>query len=104
VVYAGEIVEDAPARDLFARPAHPYTRLLLEAMPTPRQKVAKLPVIAGSLPGPNALPPGCRFHPRCPDAIPRCRDEVPAALSVAAGRLARCWRAEELLAAMESVP
>jgi oligopeptide/dipeptide ABC transporter ATP-binding protein len=104
VVYAGEIVEDAPARDLFNRPGHPYTRLLLEAMPTPRHKLPRLPVIAGALPAPNALPRGCRFHPRCPDVIQRCRDEAPPALALGAGRLARCWRAEELLAARESVP
>jgi peptide/nickel transport system ATP-binding protein len=99
VVYAGQIVEDAPAREIFARPAHPYTRLLLEAMPTPRHKQDRLPVIAGSLPAPNDLPGGCRFHPRCPDVIGRCRSEAPLPLPVGAERLARCWRAEELLGA-----
>jgi peptide/nickel transport system ATP-binding protein len=103
VVYAGEIVEDAPVRELFARPGHPYTRLLLEAVPTPRQRLARLPVIAGALPPPSALPQGCRFHPRCPDAIQRCRDEAPAAFVLGGGRSARCWRAAELLAAMEGV-
>ena len=102
VVYAGQIVEDAPARALFARPAHPYTRLLLAAMPTPRRKSERLPVIPGALPAPDRLPRGCRFHPRCPMAIEPCRASPPELVDLGAGRRSRCIRAPELLA--ESVP
>ncbi|HEY4404923.1 MAG TPA: ABC transporter ATP-binding protein [Xanthobacteraceae bacterium] len=108
VVYAGQIVEDAPARDLFARPAHPYTRLLLAAMPTPLRRSERLPVIPGALPAPDRLPPGCRFHPRCPMAIAPCRTSPPQMMEVAASRRTRCIRGPELLAgiapALEAVP
>jgi oligopeptide/dipeptide ABC transporter ATP-binding protein len=102
VVYAGQIVEDAPVRGLFARPAHPYTRLLLAAMPTPRRKSGRLPVIPGALPAPDRLPPGCRFHPRCPMAIDPCRASPPEMIELGAARRSRCIRAAELLA--ESAP
>jgi oligopeptide/dipeptide ABC transporter ATP-binding protein len=108
VVYAGQIVEDAPARDLFARPAHPYTRILLAAMPTPRRKSERLPVIPGALPAPDRLPPGCRFHPRCPLAIAPCRTSPPQMMELAASRRTRCIRGPELLAgiapALEALP
>ena len=108
VVYAGEIVEDAPVRALFAKPAHPYTRLLLAAMPSPQHKSARLPVIAGTLPAPSRLPDGCRFHPRCPMAIAPCRAAPPAMSALDAGRHSRCLRARELLAdagaSLEQVP
>jgi oligopeptide/dipeptide ABC transporter ATP-binding protein len=108
VVYAGQIVEDAPARDLFTQPAHPYTRLLLAAMPTPRHKTARLPVIPGTLPAPSRLPQGCRFHPRCPVAIDPCRASVPDMIALGASRRSRCIRASELIApsalGLESVP
>jgi oligopeptide/dipeptide ABC transporter ATP-binding protein len=98
VVYAGQIVEDAPVRMLFARPAHPYTRALLAAMPTPRHKTDRLPVIAGTLPPPSRLPEGCRFHPRCPMAIAACRASPPEMTALGGGRHSRCLRASELLA------
>jgi oligopeptide/dipeptide ABC transporter ATP-binding protein len=98
VVYAGEIVEDAPVRTLFASPAHPYTRLLLAAMPTARRKTDRLPVIAGSLPAPSRLPEGCRFHPRCPMAVAACRASPPQMMALGATRHSRCLRARELLA------
>jgi oligopeptide/dipeptide ABC transporter ATP-binding protein len=108
VVYAGQIVEDAPAADLFARPAHPYTRLLLAAMPTPRHKSQRLPVIPGTLPAPSRLPPGCRFHPRCPMAIAPCRVSPPDLIELGASLRTRCIRGPELLAVrppgLESVP
>jgi peptide/nickel transport system ATP-binding protein len=108
VVYAGEIVEDAPVRALFARAAHPYTRLLLAAMPSPRHKTERLPVISGTLPAPSRLPEGCRFHPRCPMAVGPCRATPPAMSALDAGRHSRCLRARELLAdagaSLEQVP
>jgi peptide/nickel transport system ATP-binding protein len=108
VVYAGEIVEDAPVRPLFASPAHPYTRLLLAAMPSPTRKTEQLPVIAGTLPAPSRLPEGCRFHPRCPVAMASCRAAPPAMSALDSGRSSRCIRARELLAdtgaSLEQVP
>jgi peptide/nickel transport system ATP-binding protein len=108
VVYAGQIVENAPADVLFARPAHPYTRLLLAAMPTPRRKTDRLPVISGTLPAPSRWPQGCRFHPRCPVAIAPCRAAPPDMTALDGGRQSRCIRARELLAdaagSLEQVP
>ena len=98
VVYAGQIVEDAAAEVLFARPAQPYTRLLLAAMPTPRRKTDRLPVISGTLPAPSRWPQGCRFHPRCPMAIAPCRAAPPDMTALDGGRQSRCIRARELLA------
>ncbi len=108
VVYAGQIIEDAPARAVFARPAHPYTRLLLAAVPTPRHKTGRLPVIPGTLPAPGRLPQGCRFHPRCPVAIDPCRVTPPDLIELGASRQTRCIRGPELLAGtlpgLEPVP
>ena len=108
VVYAGQIVEDAAADVLFARPAHPYTRLLLAAMPTLRRKTDRLPVISGTLPAPSRWPQGCRFHPRCPMAIAPCRTAPPDMIALDGGRQSRCIRARELLAdaagSLEQVP
>jgi oligopeptide/dipeptide ABC transporter ATP-binding protein len=92
VLYAGQVVEEAPARELFARPAHPYTRLLLAVVPRVRERRARLSAIAGSAPPPTAVPVGCRFHPRCPDVIPLCREAAPALEPHGKGRLVRCWR------------
>jgi oligopeptide/dipeptide ABC transporter ATP-binding protein len=98
VMYAGEVVESAPARDLFARPGHPYTRLLLAAMPTVKRKEARLPVIPGQMPAPGEAPGGCRFRNRCPAAIAVCAERAPGLSSLADKRQARCWRAAELFA------
>ena len=92
VMYAGQVVEEAPARELFAAPAHPYTRLLLAVAPRVRDKRAQLSAIAGSMPAPAALPAGCRFHPRCPDAIPLCREAAPVLDPHGRDRRVRCWR------------
>ena len=78
VMYAGRIVEEAPVSGLFANPAHPYTRALLAAVPRldgPPEPPAPIP---GAVPDPAAWPPGCRFHPRCPDAIARCPTDPPS--------------------------
>jgi peptide/nickel transport system ATP-binding protein len=94
VMYAGQVVE-APTRELFREPHHPYTRLLLAVVPGVREKRARLSAIAGSMPAPTALPVGCRFHPRCPDAIQLCRDAAPTLDAHGSGRRVRCWRAGE---------
>jgi peptide/nickel transport system ATP-binding protein len=95
VMYAGEIMEEAPVRALFARPRHPYTRLLLKSVPRVAIKLPRLHQIAGTTPAPSHFPAGCRFHPRCPDAIDQCRTTAPPLETAADGRRVRCWRADE---------
>jgi len=103
VMYAGMIMEEAKVRDLFARPNHPYTRLLLKAIPRVRAKAARLHQISGTTPPPSRFPTGCRFHPRCPDANEKCRALIPPLESLPDGRRVRCWRAGEAgLASMAS--
>ena len=94
VMYAGRLVEEAPTADLFARPSHPYTRGLLASVPRLSGPVTRLTPIAGAVPLPTAWPSGCRFHPRCPDVLPRCPADDPPALGVAPGHQARCWLVE----------
>ncbi len=85
VMYLGRIVELAPTRELFTEPWHPYTRMLLDAVPdlsmTGKSRVA----VAGEVPNPLDPPSGCTFHPRCPFADDRCRSEVPALRAVGGG-------------------
>ena len=85
VMYLGRIVELAAKRTLFTRPLHPYTRMLLDAVPdlaiTGRQRTA----VAGEVPNPLNPPSGCTFHPRCPHANERCRREVPQLALIANG-------------------
>ena len=95
VMYAGQVMEEARVKDLFARPRHPYTRLLLKSVPRVGQKLARLHQIKGAAPPPSAFPSGCRFHPRCPDAIDRCRAEAPSLTTAPDGRRVRCWRADD---------
>ena len=77
VMYAGQIVEEAPVRDLFAHPLHPYTEGLITCIPRIENTVPRLNVITGMVPPPSNFPPGCRFHPRCPYARPLCSSEEP---------------------------
>ena len=78
VMYAGEVVETGPLRDVFQRPQHPYTRKLLECDPARiAQRTRELPVIEGSLPSLVDLPAGCIFRSRCSESLPRCRVERP---------------------------
>jgi oligopeptide/dipeptide ABC transporter ATP-binding protein len=93
VMYAGRIVERAPAVTLFADPRHPYTRGLIATLPDPGRRVARLPVIAGGVPEPGAEVRGCRFAPRCPLADSHCRAEEPRDVEVAPGHLALCFKA-----------
>jgi len=79
VMYLGRIVEVADRDTLFARPQHPYTRVLLSAVPVPDpRRPAQRQLLAGDPPSPAKPPPGCRFHTRCPLAQPRCREAAPA--------------------------
>jgi peptide/nickel transport system ATP-binding protein len=77
VMYGGRVVELATTSELFARPRHPYTRMLLDAVPDLSMSGKARTPVAGEVPNPLALPPGCAFHPRCPHANERCRAEVP---------------------------
>jgi peptide/nickel transport system ATP-binding protein len=94
VMYAGQVVEEADIHDLFDRPRHPYTAGLLAAIPQVVGADGQLASIPGVVPSAAAMPPGCRFEPRCPFAVEACRE--PVALVPRAGRLVRCIRAEEL--------
>ncbi len=93
VMYAGRLVEEAPVAELFASPAHPYTRGLLAALPRLGKPAARgeLTTIPGQVPGPSHLPPGCSFHPRCRDVMPVCKIEAPPRLDLGKDRRARCW-------------
>ena len=94
VMYAGRIVERAAASELFANPRHPYTIGLIETLPSIEHRVARLPVITGSVPDPaRMLASGCRFAARCPRAIPACREAEPPLVALAPGHLAACIRA-----------
>jgi peptide/nickel transport system ATP-binding protein len=92
VMYLGRVVEIAPAAELYAAPNHPYTQALLAEVPRlDRQRRAYAP-IRGEIPSPLAPPPGCHFHPRCPQAMERCKREAPVLREIAPGRLSACHR------------
>ena len=84
VMYLGRIVELAPTRDLFAEPQHPYTRMLLDAVPDLEMTGKARTAVAGEVPNPLDPPPGCTFHPRCPYANERCRRGIAAAAAQSA--------------------
>lgn len=84
VMYLGQIVEVAPAGELYANPLHPYTRALLSAIPVPEPGMASRRILlGGDQPGPTNIPPGCGFHPRCPEAKPECASRQPGLKPVA---------------------
>jgi oligopeptide/dipeptide ABC transporter ATP-binding protein len=91
VMYAGRIVEMGPVRRLFTRPAHPYTRALLESIPRLGGRRTRLTAIEGQPPDLSRLPGGCAFAPRCPSVMDRCRAEAPPETVVEAGHVTRCW-------------
>ena len=91
VMYAGRIAETTATPALFARPAHPYTRGLFASIPRLEGSSGRLPSIAGTVPRPDQWPSGCRFNPRCPVVIARCREAQPPLEAVATGHLAACW-------------
>ncbi|RSS58103.1 ABC transporter ATP-binding protein [Streptomyces sp. WAC07061] len=99
VMYAGRIVEAAPVREIYASPAHPYTRGLLDSIPRLDQKGQELYAIKGLPPNLLAIPPGCAFNPRCPMARPVCRGEVPPLADVAPDRTSACFFWKECLGA-----
>ncbi len=91
VMYAGRIVERAPADELFAHPLHPYTRGLIATLPDPAHRVERLPVIAGGVPDLDGQ--GCRFADRCPLADAGCRAAEPPAEELAPGHFVACYKA-----------
>ena len=93
VMYVGKIVEEADVITLFKSPKHPYTKALLASIPTLQTSAEqRLHVIKGSVPNLyRALPPGCRFAPRCPDVFDKCRQEEPPLIAIGHGQTARCW-------------
>lgn len=90
IMYLGRIVESAPTAEIFSRPAHPYTQGLLAEAPTLKVEKKRFLAIRGELPSPLAPPRGCHFHPRCPHAFERCREEVPKLEEVAPGQVSAC--------------
>jgi oligopeptide/dipeptide ABC transporter ATP-binding protein len=94
VMYAGKVVEEADVISIFESPLHPYTVGLLQSMPRMDRRQAKkerLKEIKGVVPVPARLPPGCAFHPRCPEAMAICSGEAPQLKAAGEGHLVRCW-------------
>jgi peptide/nickel transport system ATP-binding protein len=97
VLYLGRVMEIAPTADLFASPAHPYTRALLSAAPIPDPAQAAPRVdLQGDPPSPLNPPSGCVFRTRCPHAVPICAETIPELTPTTAGRMVACWRHQEL--------
>ncbi len=95
VMYAGRVVEEAPVGRLFDAPLHPYTRGLLECVPSLADERERLVAIPGTLPEPSRRPAGCRFAPRCSHAIAACGKELPPLVTYEANHRAACIRASE---------
>jgi peptide/nickel transport system ATP-binding protein len=97
VLYLGRVMEIAPTADLFASPAHPYTRALLSAAPIPDPEQAAPRVdLQGDPPSPINPPSGCVFRTRCPHAVAACADTIPELTPTTSGRMVACWRHQEL--------
>ena len=97
VMYAGRIVEVGPVHDVIHAPAHPYTAGLMGSIPSMDGERERLLQIEGAMPRLTAIPPGCAFHPRCPQAVARCRTERPE-LAAAGATRAACWLAQSSMA------
>ena len=90
IMYLGRVVESAPAKTIFAGPNHPYSKALLENVPTLAHRHKRFSSIKGEIPSPLSPPNGCHFHPRCPNAGPRCRQEVPLLRELEGGHFSAC--------------
>jgi peptide/nickel transport system ATP-binding protein len=99
IMYAGSVVENADTRRLFTNPRHPYTQGLFDSIPSLDEEVPRLNPIKGIMPDPTELPPGCRFHPRCPYAAPICGERTPIMLELEPGHAAHCMIYEGLVPA-----
>lgn len=98
VMYAGRVIEEAPVARIFDHPVHPYTRGLLECVPSITEDRARLIAIPGTLPDPARRPPGCRYSVRCRHALPSCSEALPPLILEEADHWAACLRAKELAA------
>ncbi|HSC26161.1 MAG TPA: oligopeptide/dipeptide ABC transporter ATP-binding protein [Vicinamibacterales bacterium] len=94
VMYLGRLVEWGPAREVFRKPRHPYTRMLLDAIPDLEMSGRRRIPVAGEVPSPISPPPGCHFHPRCPFAKERCRIETPRPITAGSSEV-RCHAVDE---------
>ena len=92
VMYTGHIVEQAPVKELFESPKHPYTKGLLNAIPQITRERNPLETIEGMVPNPTERIEGCSFSPRCPYATDQCRKAEPPMAELSDGRLVRCWQ------------
>jgi peptide/nickel transport system ATP-binding protein len=90
IMYLGRVVESAPAERIFSAPNHPYTQALLRQVPRLESRRTRFQPIAGEIPSPLAPPAGCHFHPRCPHAMPRCREQAPALREISRGHVSAC--------------
>jgi oligopeptide/dipeptide ABC transporter ATP-binding protein len=94
VMYLGRIMELGPTKEVLAEPVHPYTRALISVVPVPNpRRRHKRTILQGEIPNPIDIPPGCRFHPRCPEAIAECQHTEPELHAVAPGHQVACIRA-----------
>jgi oligopeptide/dipeptide ABC transporter ATP-binding protein len=98
VMYAGKVVEEGDVVSIFKNPIHPYTEGLLKSIPRMDAEAGKLHVIEGVVPNPLHMPEGCRFNPRCPYAIDKCRETQPPLEQIAPGRWVACFLATDRLA------
>lgn len=95
VMYSGRIVEHGPVNSLFEAPLHPYTRGLIDCVTSLFDDKEHMSYIGGEVPDPKNPPAGCRFHPRCPLSIEKCRQDVPVAAE-RHGHMVKCWLAEDV--------
>jgi peptide/nickel transport system ATP-binding protein len=90
IMYLGRVVESAEADEIFRAPNHPYTQALLKQVPRLDTRKTQFKPIVGEIPSPLSPPSGCHFHPRCPHAMARCREQAPALKEVGSGHLSAC--------------
>jgi peptide/nickel transport system ATP-binding protein len=90
IMYLGRVVESATTEEIFSKANHPYTQALLKQVPRLDARKTQFKPIVGEIPSPLAPPGGCHYHPRCPHALPRCREQAPPLREVAAGHLSAC--------------
>ncbi|TGE37338.1 ABC transporter ATP-binding protein [Desulfosporosinus fructosivorans] len=92
VMYAGQVVESSPLKDLLREPLHPYTEGLLKSIPTITREKQRLHTIEGTVPSPFDMPPGCSFQPRCQYSTAICSEKIPDLIHLPDERAVRCWR------------